>query len=328
MIRQGLKKYAQELGFKVGGGVAYGVYKQYLLTLKEGSNWKAVAFSVDLTDEAVKSELQDALSITSFDKRLGVRSVSINHAVFEVVFKDTFKTISKMSDAIEIIIEKMAAIGVKSMESCSYCWESLFEGDNKAVLICGKVFSMHSACVRKYEDEVRENAEAAKNEGNVLKGIIGATIGAIVGAIPWAVAFYFGWFVGWLGFLIGIAAQKGYELFKGRETKVKGVVILIVSLLIVVFAEYSTYLFSWWYEFSTDPELVVYNLSFTEIFHFLNSSIAEDAEIKRTVIGDILMGWLFAGLGVLSTIRQIFTKTTLAGIAPVVLGDNVTRETV
>ena len=51
MVGSAIKKYAAANGLVVKNGVAYGVYRGYMITLQEGAGWKSVDFAVCMTDE-------------------------------------------------------------------------------------------------------------------------------------------------------------------------------------------------------------------------------------------------------------------------------------
>ena len=46
MVGSAIKKYAAANGLVVKNGVAYGVYRGYMITLQEGAGWKSVDFAV------------------------------------------------------------------------------------------------------------------------------------------------------------------------------------------------------------------------------------------------------------------------------------------
>ena len=319
MIGSGLKKYAVELGLKISDGIAYGAYKNYLITLHEGSGWKAVGIAVTLTDQLVMEKVDASLSDPEWKKQYRIQQINIAQNLIEIIFADFAGTVKKLKSALEIILDKLLAYQVPGVSHCSYC-KNAFDGNHCQIVKIGNyAYGMHDACIRSLENELVKNIDENKDNGSIGRGVAGAAAGAVIGAIPWAVVYYFGWFVGWLGFVIGIAAKKGYELFKGRETKVKAVVIIIVTMLAVVLAEYATCVFAFWRAASADPELASMHFSIGEIFSALNYAIITDSEVLTGMIVDIALGWVFAGLGIYSTIKNIFTGTSTK--KPVLLDD-------
>jgi H+/Cl- antiporter ClcA len=135
---------------------------------------------------------------------------------------------------------------------------------------------------------------------SLLLGIVGALVGAIVGSIPWMIAFNFNWFVGILGALIGLCAMKGYEFLKGPEGKVKIVVIVTISLIIVVLAQYVTTIFAVYREFQGErfaPTLL-------DTMDLLNDMLFADPEVTRYFLIDAGMGIFFALLGLSGIFKE------------------------
>ena len=52
MIGSALKKLAAENGLTISGGIAYGNYQGYAITLSEGAGYKLLTVSTHLTDTA------------------------------------------------------------------------------------------------------------------------------------------------------------------------------------------------------------------------------------------------------------------------------------
>lgn len=326
MIGSGLKKYAAELGLKISDGIAYGAYKNYIVTLREGSGWKAVGIAVSITDQLVMEKVDASLSDPEWKRQYRIQQINIAQNLIEVIFADYVGTVKKLKSALEIILDKLAEYQVPGVSHCSYC-KNAFDGNRCQIVKIGNyAYGMHDACIRSLENEIVKNIDENKDKGGIGSGVVGATLGAVVGAIPWAVVYYFGWFVGWLGFVIGFAAKKGYELFKGRETKVKAAVIIIVTMLAVVLAEYATCVFVFWREVSADPELASMHIPLSDIFSALNYAIVNDHELLTSMIVDIALGWVFAGLGIYSTIKNIFTETSTK--KPVLLDDSTRQSNI
>ena len=169
-----------------------------------------------------------------------------------VVFQGSTGIVKQLSEALTAVTEKLREYGVMGKGYCPCCGQTT-NGTEDMYLINGVAMQLHSGCFESVEAGFGENAEAAKTNGSVATGAVGAIIGAIVGAIPWAIVSFLGWFVGYLGFLISLASCKGYELLHGKETKLKGIIVLVVSLIAVILAEYVAMLASLMKEFPGTP---------------------------------------------------------------------------
>ncbi len=316
MIGSAFKKYAKELHFTLDKGVAYGEYRQYLLTFSEGMGWKKVAIGVSFPDQNSKAAVQVFLMDQKFRASHRITEALIEDSAVTLVFQDTMGTVKVVRNTVEEVLDKFTELDIKGVGFCNYCGQAFAGGDKEKILYNEKALYMHSGCVSHLSAGVSADAADMKSEGSVAKGTVGAVIGALVGAVPWAVAYYFGWFVGWLGFLIGLAAKKGYELFKGKDTKAKAIVISIVVFLTVILAEYVTLIISCWIEFSNSLELASVTFSLGDVIQYVNAVIPLDSEIQISIITDILMGWLFAGLGIFSMVRDIFKGAKAATALP------------
>ena len=316
MIGAAFKKYAGELHFTIDKGIAYGEYKQYMLTFSEGIGWKRVVIGVCLADEADKAAVHAFLMDQKFKTAHRIKEILIENTAVTFIFQDTVGTIKVIRNTLEEVLVKFTELHIKGAQFCNYCGQAFAEGSKEKVLYNGNVLYMHAGCADHLSAEAGAEAEALESQGSVVKGTVGAVIGALIGSVPWAVAYYFGWFVGWLGLLIGWTAKKGYELFKGKETKAKAVVIILVVFFAVIFTEYATLTVSCWIEFSKDPELAAMAFSFGDVVQYVNAAILANSEVQTSIITDILMGWLFAGLGIFGMVRDIFRGVSTATARP------------
>lgn len=303
MVGSGIKKYAKQNGLTVKNGVAYGIYRGYMLTLQEGSGWKSADFAICTTDE-LNGVLQGQLGQMLTDetrKEYRIMELGLSKTRLVVKFFDNPGTMGKMEAFIDVICNKLSACEVPGQNYCAHCGQPIDSAlSAQDILIGGAVCQMHEACASAAERDVVAAREEAKSQGNMVTGIIGAVLGGIIGAIPWAFAVYNGWFVGIFGLLIAFAAKKGYELLKGKESKAKAVVIILVAIFSVVVAELGGWVFSLIMEGGTLMESLEY-------FFFV---LSIDGELQTRVISNLLLGLLFAGLGVFDVVRGIFSANS------------------
>ncbi len=299
MLSSKLKKFAQENSLTVAHGVAYGYYRDYLMTLSESSEVKQAVFSVLIENDEAKSSLLAELNEKGFRGEHFIDKAYVTDHQVTIVFLRAYGIMKRLPTALETVAEKMSLAGVKGRGYCPYCGQTT-NGTEEMYLINDVAMQLHSGCLESVEVGFSEKAEAAKTSGSVATGAVGAIIGAIIGAIPWAIVSYLGWFVGYLGFFISFASCKGYELLHGKETKLKGIIVLVVSLVAVVLAEYAASLVSLMREFPGTP--------LSTCFIALNEAILYDPEVQRILAYNLIMGWLFAALGMYSLIKQIFTN--------------------
>ena len=141
-------------------------------------------------------------------------------------------------------------------------------------------------------------------EINPIMGLIGGVLGISIGIIPWILLAYFGWFSAWLGFLIVILGVLGFRLLGKGITKNWGIVILVLSLFAIVFAQFCSLGLGIYQAFK--DEMRVY-LSLTEILVYIPLFLSE-SETRLTFITHLLVALGLGGVGMFSFIKNIPTK--------------------
>lgn len=303
MVGSSIKKYAEKNGLTVKNGVAYGIYSGYMVTLQEGSGWKSVDFAVCMTDElngVLQGQLGQLLNEET-KKEYRIMQLLVGKKRVSVKFFDKPGTMEKAEMFIDIICNKLSACEVPGEKYCAHCGQPIESVLDAADVLTGNaVCQMHKSCADTVEDQLAAERKELQSQGNLATGIIGAALGGIVGMIPWAVASYFGWFVGWLGFLIAFAAKKGYELLKGKECKAKAVTIIIVCIFAVLLAE----VLGWTVAFVMQGATVAESLAY---FFYL---LSVEPEAQSAVISNVVLGLIFAGIGVFDVVRGIFSANS------------------
>lgn len=310
MISSAIKKFANQNGLACCHGVAYGTYKGYLLTLEDGSGTKRAAFAIHCSDEA-QQLLRGFLANPDCQKSYRLRAFDVTTSSVELVFHDTIGTMPKLTAFLDVVTDQLHEMGVAGVEVCPHCGLAHQPGQEKHVLINRTVYAMHQGCVSQLRSQMEDHAEAVKKEGSVLTGTLGAIVGGLIGSIPWAIAYYLGWFVGWLGFVVGLAAKKGYEFAHGKETKAKIFVVALVSAICVIFAQY--FIIS----VSLIQEIDFMELTLLDSMRLLLGLLLEDADVQIAFMKDVLLGWLFAGFGIFSNILQMSSDTRRNTATPI-----------
>lgn len=310
MVGSAIKKFAGSNDLTIKNGVAFGYYKGYFITLSDGYGIKSASICVNLQGSPVKAEIASLFSNNNYKKQYRVAGSNVTDDYIDISFTDNgFNTMKRIGSFLEMFVHELSVREVSNLIVCPGCGQQFYDNTAVPVLINGRVQFMHNSCVETYNENVSIANAEAKKEGSVLTGAVGAIIGGLVGSIPWAIAYYFGWFVGWLGFLIGIAAKKGYELLHGKASKAKGIIIILVTAVCVVLAELVTNFIGLKIGIANDPELAAYSLTTSEILNIFFRLITEDAELKRQIVADVVLGFIFAGLGIGSVARDIFKET-------------------
>ena len=305
MVGSGIKKFAKEKGWQIKEGVAFGVYRGYMMSMEEGNGWKSLSVTVRLESDAAMQSAYELLNDKNIKKDYRISNSTVSQSAVTIVFLDNPGTMKRIIEFVERFCDGLDSFGAKGVEYCSSCGLEL-NGAGVPALMNGAVYMLHEGCLNRDDEQMNYTKEEKQKQGSVATGTLGAFLGAIVGAIPWAVASYFGWFVGWFGFFIGVASKKGYELFKGKETKAKGVAIIISTILCVILAESIAIMVglgvAWWEQ---GEVFSILDVVLTYIY-----ALIENSEILTSVLADIALGLVFAALGTWSTISDIFRATS------------------
>lgn len=142
-------------------------------------------------------------------------------------------------------------------------------------------------------------------KGSILLGILGALVGAVIGAVVWAVVGALGYIASIVGFLIAFLASKGYDLFHGRQGKVKVVVLILCVILAVMLGNAGTAAWQL-HEVYRDEGVAAY-LSETDYFGVMIPLLMEDSDFVTSIAKDTLIGFVFAALGCFGTIKNSLT---------------------
>ncbi len=284
MIGSGMKKFAKENGMTVASGVAYGNYQGFAATFSEGSGYKRVDFATRFTDPVQKTMFMDALNGVNLQKTFRIQNLGVADKRIQIIFQDTVGTMNKIREFLNWFVPLLRQFGAAPIQICSHCGMEVTSG--RWILMDGTAYFLHDACSRSLAEQINAgNAQRkAEDTGSYLTGFLGAVGGAIIGAVLWAVILVAGYVASLAGLVIGFLSQKGYDLLKGKQGKGK-IAILIVAILLGVFL-------------GTVGGYVVMLIMQEGMGYGIGAYIAVALEVLVENPGDLLLGLLFAGLGV------------------------------
>lgn len=299
MIGSGLKKFATENGLKVAKGVAYGSLRGFAATLSEGSGYKMIVLTTKFTDAQKQNELQAQLNSRNITRDFRVRSLNFAANGISVVFNDTIGTMGKIKEFADWFFPLLAESSATTAEICTECGTPITAGTWK--LIDGVAFHMHETCAQRNQRIVSEQEQAKRDAdtGNYFTGLLGALGGAILGAVVWAIVLNLGYVAALVGLLIGWLADKGYDLLKGKQGKLKIVILIVAIILGVILGTLGGYGLML-AELINEGETY---LTYADIPAALVVLMGEP-EVLSEFGMNVLMGLLFAGLGVFSMLMQ------------------------
>lgn len=299
MIGSGLKKYAVENGMQVKDGVAYGVFGGYAVTFCEGSGYKQMVVATRFADPAQKNAMEEQLNKVNLTSEYRVRSLTVAPNGLNIVFNDTMGTMKKIMAFTEYLLPILDTYGAAKADICNECGCPI---DNDGVWILRDgvaAFHVHEACGRKLQEalDAENTRRLEEDNGTYITGAAGAVVGSVLGAAVWALVLMLGYIASIVGLLIGFLAEKGYTLLKGKQGKGK-IAILIVAVIIGVLLGTAA---------GTCLQVVqVINENGIDMAFFpeIMALVLEDGDVQSEIVSNVLMGLLFAGLGVFTLLRN------------------------
>lgn len=308
MVGSGLKKLAATHNMRIDRGVAYGSMFGYATTLSEGSGYKRIHITTTFIEPANQQSLQTAVGTKNLNKEFRVQEINFFDNYIDIIFFDNPGTMKKITSFIDYFYPLLDAHEATKANICTECGCEIESGQWK--LVNGAAFYLHSGCAQKVELVIAHAEETRRNEdtGSYISGFLGALLGAAFGAVLWAIVLYLGYVAAIVGFLIGWLAEKAYNLLHGKQGKGKIVILLIAVVFGVALgtALGETFLLT---NMINSGELAGFTFSDMPLLLLI---LLADSEYMSIVAGNIVIGLLFAALGVFSLI--IKTKNEISGV--------------
>ncbi|MBE6749166.1 MAG: hypothetical protein E7557_08060 [Ruminococcaceae bacterium] len=310
MAAKGLKDYASEKGMKISNGVAYGVIGGYMVTLKEGYGIKNISFSGAVTDECA-GKITAFLQSKEANKEYRVAQFNIMREGISIDIADTVGTMKRIRAFLDFFPNFLRENGIIGDGFCTACGNTIESTDeSRIVLINGVAHRIHGGCSGAVMERADvEQARYETEEKNLGKGILGAVLGALLGTIVWAIVYYIGYVAAIVGALIGVLAVKGYEKMGGKPCKAKMPITLVLTLLGVLVGQFAGGIM----QIMIDGGWPLLDAIYYHIYIF------EDPEFTTAFVGDLIMGVVFALLGVFGILRKTSKENKEAALRTTVL---------
>lgn len=302
MIGSGLKKLAAQNGMKVAKGVAYGSFQGYAATFCEGSGYKQIVITTRFTDPALEDELRREVGSRNIASDFRVKNLSFAPNGINIVFLDNPGTMKKIEAFLAWFMPLLDKCGADKVDVCNECGQPITDGGTWILRDGVVAFHLHAACALKVQRDSAAEYErrAEADNGDYLRGTVGALLGAALGAVLWAVVYMMGIIASVAGFAIGWLADKGYDLLHGKQGKAK-IAILIVAVILGVLLGTAAGLIAEVMVLLADEGI---SATVGEVIEFVAFMWEMDTEFQGTMILNVLMGLVFAGLGVFTLLRQ------------------------
>lgn len=154
-----------------------------------------------------------------------------------------------------------------------------------------------------------------QKEGSYISGLLGALLGALIGAIAWCLVMQLGIIASLVGFVIGWLAEKGYTLLKGKAGKGKLVILIVAVIFGVLAGTFAAHAVDWYQaiaEYYPNAALTIDGrevlVDYSDIPRIILYTLSTDSEYLGGTVKDILMGLLFAFMGVFGILKNAAKK--------------------
>ena len=300
MIGTGLTKYAKENGLQVAKGVAYGNFRGYAVSMSEGAGYKQVVFSTKFTQAGDTDALQAELNAVDLPRLYRIQRLSIAPNGILIAFTDNPGTMKKITEFLDWFVPVLSKYSATGYNICTQCGGEITQG--RWILVEGVAQFLHESCAAKVKAEIGEAEQAQKEQdtGSYATGTVGAVVGALLGAVVWGIVLCMGYVASLVGLLIGWLSGKGYDLMNGRKDKGKVVILALAVLLGVAAGTVGGYAVSTWMEIESYYSVSLTFAEFMELFVLM----LQDGEYMGYIIKDLLLGLVFAALGVFAMLRR------------------------
>ncbi len=307
MFEKRVKQLCEAHNFRMEKKFAYGEVNGYLITISEKMGLVSFYINCVFDNEDLEPKVKQIQQFMKQSTKLYPKpTYRFDRFGVEANFYDNYKFVKSAENFFTEVTGFLKSIGVDGVERCCLCGEPMQNRTPKRINRNGHVLNCDGSCADAAVRGLAENSEVEKvTSRHYCRGTVGAILGTLIGIIPWIIVYMWGYFVGWLGALIAVCARKGYELLGGRAGRVKALIVIVVTLLAVVLAQFISICFELRSE-AINQEIA---LSLSELIGISFQLIKEDEEVQRYFIGNLFMGFLFALLGLWDVIRSIFQES-------------------
>ena len=306
MIGSALKKLAKEQNMTISGGVAYGSFCGYAVTLSEGSGYKLMAITTKFPDEARRQRLELELAGHDMMKEFRVQDLTFMEDGILINFYDTMGTMKKIRAFVDHFFPLLQETGAWGADICTECGQ-LISGGGSWKLVNGVAFHLHESCANRLEQNALREQERIREEdtGTYGKGAVGALVGALIGAVVWAIVLYIGYLAAIVGLLIGFLAELLYRKFGGKNGGGKLVILIVAAIIGVLVGTIGADVITLATMISSGEIMAAYG----DIPAIILEVLLTDPAYLTGTLGNIGLGLVFALLGMWGVLKKTKRET-------------------
>lgn len=279
----------------------HGVYQEYHVAIKDLVNTRRylIVMPVKFSNESLVQPIEQFLQQTKQQfSMIDVAQYKGNSIIVGIRIKGLKK------NAAENILPILNTL-------IQYCQQSHFFSCCEQ---CGQTYLTHTVsvdgipnilCDTCYNDmllsidQIRANNKAKKS--NYFAGIVGALLGSLAGAVLWIIIYQLGYIAAIAGLVSLVCAVKLYEKFAGKLNAFGIIISIIASIIMLLIAENICVAIELYRSFNSYG--IPYD--FFECFRLVPEMLQEP-EVRKAVIGDMVLGYLLMGIASIQFIIKAF----------------------
>jgi hypothetical protein len=259
-----------------------------------------ITAAVQLPDEAAANTIDSALA--KLTPEIPAISFARSGGVVTVSRKMPYPYGKLKAQDVEAMLLRIT-VAFRQAGAAPACYHCNERSTDSYAMVNGEAVKLCSQCAMEMEHSIVQKTDEFKEvPNNYLKGTLGAILGALVGSIAWVVIGLLGYIAAIGGIAISFCAAKGYTLLKGKITKPAVLIICLVSVVVMVLAEFVSY------------DIAIYNEAINagysagigEVSQLTFNLILYESEVTGEFVKNCLLGLLFLALGSYSIIKPLF----------------------
>lgn len=300
MNRQ-LTQFAESHNLEIKDSVIFGEYNNYHSSFAFNSfNGIAMCKIYSLLEDNQITEIESFLQKNKKTLKYvqyQIKRTSITFTMMIMTYKSFVVNVEK---TMEELTTFLSSIQVKNAAYCPACGDLIDIKNyvhNNDTHVC--VDTKCASQIQTKIDRVEEEYQASPN--NYGRGTLGALVGALIGGIVWIIVGLIGFVSAYVAILVSFLAGIGYDKMKGKASKVKLVIISVISMIVILASMYLLYVI-----------IIQGEMSKNEIegspFEWLHYILANDPQSQAGFIKDMVLSVIFGGIGVFAYTASLRKK--------------------
>ncbi len=284
-------------------GVVSGLYRGYYLVIQTLGPQQGTHV---ITISATQGAYAPRVPVGEFLQNFKAANKHVRSAVYQenaIILTATTlrgqKFVEQVNQAVDAMVTFLSQNGYIS--GCCSCGETqvaprLSNINGDFGFYCDTCFQNRSALLASNQQMIKSK------QGNIAAGAVGALIGALIGVVLWVIIYQLGYIAGIAGLVMAVFALKGYEKLGGKIDLAGMIVSVIITVIMVYFAQHLSYAIVIYQEFGGGS--VTFFDAFRSVFEFL----ARYEDIRMLFIKDLVIGYLLTLAASFSTIWSMYKR--------------------